>query len=240
MSRPPKQLMPQKSVIDFFGWELRRRREAAGYRKLDAFARRTGKSISHISDVERGKGRCARDFAERCDEVLKTDGFFGNLWALVDKEWNQHAQQNAAAQNEQERAIKVVALDAPAVRSRTTMGIPQRGAVKPYSVTASGEIWPREGGAGGAPEDRNAGRERYCFRLPGPDGYEWVIEQLEGAPLEVGANQGLALRLVAIDRNTDEAPMLTSDQVAFPKRKPSKAGTGMVEGNRRWRAKVIS
>ena len=91
MSRAPRPLTPKQSVAHYFGWELRRQRQAAGY-KLEAFARRVGKSASYVSQVELGEARCTAAFAAACDLVLQTGGLFSNLWPSVDREWERSAQ----------------------------------------------------------------------------------------------------------------------------------------------------
>ncbi|GHD39374.1 transcriptional regulator [Streptomyces galbus] len=68
--------------MDYFGYELRRKREAAGMRLADL-----GSVIfctgSLVGQIETAKKVPTREFAERADAALMTDGFFSRLVGLV-------------------------------------------------------------------------------------------------------------------------------------------------------------
>ncbi|MGP2439800.1 helix-turn-helix domain-containing protein [Streptomyces sp. JW3] len=75
-------LDPTASPLDYYGWELRRRREAAGLtlQQLGAIIFCTG---SLIGQIETTKKVPTRDFSERVDAGLGTDGQFSRLIGLV-------------------------------------------------------------------------------------------------------------------------------------------------------------
>ncbi|MEV6834587.1 helix-turn-helix transcriptional regulator [Streptomyces sp. NPDC051133] len=77
-----RELDPAASPLDYFGYELRRRREAAGLtqRELGAIVFCTG---SLVGQVETGAKVPTREFAERVDAALVTEGFFSRLVGLV-------------------------------------------------------------------------------------------------------------------------------------------------------------
>lgn len=75
-------LDPCASPLDYYGWELRRQREAHGLRQqqLGEIIFCTG---SLIGQVETTKKIPTRDFSERVDAALGTDGVFSRLVGLV-------------------------------------------------------------------------------------------------------------------------------------------------------------
>ncbi|MFJ8394007.1 helix-turn-helix transcriptional regulator [Streptomyces sp. NPDC094144] len=75
-------LDPCASPLDYYGWELRRQREAAGLRQqqLGDIIFCTG---SLIGQIETTKKIPTRDFSERVDAALGTDGVFSRLVGLV-------------------------------------------------------------------------------------------------------------------------------------------------------------
>ncbi|MFJ2828804.1 helix-turn-helix domain-containing protein [Streptomyces sp. NPDC087263] len=75
-------LDPSASPLDYFGFELRRRREAAGMKQgeLGSVIFCTGSLIGQIETAHKVP---TRDFAERVDAALMTDGAFSRLIGLV-------------------------------------------------------------------------------------------------------------------------------------------------------------
>lgn len=75
-------LDPSASPLDYYGWELRRLREAAGLKQhqLGEIIFCTG---SLIGQIETTKKIPTRDFSERVDAALGTDGVFSRLMGLV-------------------------------------------------------------------------------------------------------------------------------------------------------------
>ncbi|MEU6281467.1 helix-turn-helix transcriptional regulator [Streptomyces sp. NPDC047028] len=63
------------SVPDFYGKELRWKREAAGL-SLERLVEGSFYGKSHLSDIEHGKRRMPMDLARHVDRVLGTDGYF--------------------------------------------------------------------------------------------------------------------------------------------------------------------
>ncbi|MGR6970051.1 helix-turn-helix domain-containing protein [Streptomyces cynarae] len=63
------------SVPDFYGKELRWKREAAGL-SLEKLVEGSFYGKSHLSDIEHGKRRMPVDLARHVDRVLGTDGYF--------------------------------------------------------------------------------------------------------------------------------------------------------------------
>ncbi|MGW1814447.1 helix-turn-helix domain-containing protein [Streptomyces sp. NPDC002125] len=75
-------LDPSASPLDYYGWELRRQREAHGLRQgqLGEIIFCTG---SLIGQIETTKKVPTREFSERLDAALGTDGVFSRLVGLV-------------------------------------------------------------------------------------------------------------------------------------------------------------
>jgi transcriptional regulator with XRE-family HTH domain len=75
-------LDPSASPLDYYGWELRRQREAHGLKQgqLGDIIFCTG---SLIGQIETTKKIPTRDFSERVDAALGTDGLFSRLIGLV-------------------------------------------------------------------------------------------------------------------------------------------------------------
>ncbi|WP_055715995.1 helix-turn-helix domain-containing protein [Streptomyces torulosus] len=75
-------LDPSASPLDYYGWELRRQREAHGLKQgqLGDIIFCTG---SLIGQIETTKKIPTRDFSERVDAALGTDGVFSRLIGLV-------------------------------------------------------------------------------------------------------------------------------------------------------------
>ncbi|WP_307715759.1 helix-turn-helix transcriptional regulator [Streptomyces sp. V4I23] len=77
-----RSLDPSASPLDYYGSELRRRREEAGLKQsqLGACIFVTG---SLVGQIETAKKVPTRDFSERVDAALGTDGMFSRLVGLV-------------------------------------------------------------------------------------------------------------------------------------------------------------
>jgi transcriptional regulator with XRE-family HTH domain len=75
-------LDPSASPLDYYGWELRRQREAHGLKQgqLGEIIFCTG---SLVGQIETTKKIPTRDFSERVDAALGTDGVFSRLIGLV-------------------------------------------------------------------------------------------------------------------------------------------------------------
>ncbi|MER6148907.1 helix-turn-helix domain-containing protein [Streptomyces hirsutus] len=75
-------LDPSASPLDYYGWELRRQREAHGLKQgqLGEIIFCTG---SLIGQIETTRKIPTRDFSERVDAALGTDGTFSRLIGLV-------------------------------------------------------------------------------------------------------------------------------------------------------------
>jgi transcriptional regulator with XRE-family HTH domain len=75
-------LDPSASPLDYYGFELRRHREAAGLTqdKLGAILNYTG---SLVGQIETARKLPTPEFSERVDAGLGTDGFFSRLVGLV-------------------------------------------------------------------------------------------------------------------------------------------------------------
>ncbi|MCL8010982.1 helix-turn-helix transcriptional regulator [Streptomyces sp. AS02] len=77
-----RELDPTASPLDYFGWELRRKREEAGLtlKQLGSILYCTGSLIGQIETTLKVPTRA---FAERVDAALVTDGMFSRLVGLV-------------------------------------------------------------------------------------------------------------------------------------------------------------
>lgn len=79
-----KELDPSSSPKAFFGAELRRLREAAGLSqdRLGALVYCSG---TYIGQIEAAARKPQPDLAQRLDEALRTDGYFGRLCEMVSR-----------------------------------------------------------------------------------------------------------------------------------------------------------
>ncbi|MFG3123115.1 Scr1 family TA system antitoxin-like transcriptional regulator [Streptomyces sp. NPDC048201] len=75
----------RQAVWEFFGTELKRRREDAGLTQAELGAR-VFVSGGYIGQFEQAIRKPQLDVAQRIDEVLRTDGFFERLWRKLIKE----------------------------------------------------------------------------------------------------------------------------------------------------------
>jgi transcriptional regulator with XRE-family HTH domain len=80
-----RELDPGASTLAFFGAELRRRRATAGKSQED-LGRAINFSGALVGRIETAARMPSQDFADRCDKVLDTDGFFGRFRELVKRE----------------------------------------------------------------------------------------------------------------------------------------------------------
>ncbi|MEZ7006391.1 Scr1 family TA system antitoxin-like transcriptional regulator [Streptomyces sp. AD55] len=75
----------RQAAWEFFGTELKRRREDAGITQVELGAR-VFVSGGYIGQFEQAIRKPQLDVAQRIDETLKTDGFFERLWRKLIKE----------------------------------------------------------------------------------------------------------------------------------------------------------
>ncbi|MFE4673677.1 helix-turn-helix domain-containing protein [Streptomyces sp. NPDC056723] len=75
-------LDPSASPLDYYGYELRRHREAAGLtqKQLGGIVNYTG---SLVGQIETARKLPTPEFSERCDAALDTDGLLSRLVGLV-------------------------------------------------------------------------------------------------------------------------------------------------------------
>jgi len=85
LSRPERELHPNRSALDRFGYELRSWRKERGLSqaRLGAAVHVSGDLIYKIELAER---RAGRDLAARCDRVLEAFGALVRLWEAVEEE----------------------------------------------------------------------------------------------------------------------------------------------------------
>ncbi|MGW7370188.1 helix-turn-helix domain-containing protein [Streptomyces sp. NPDC054841] len=95
----------RQAAWEFFGLELKRRREAAGLTQGE-LGHRVFVSGGYIGQFEQAIRKPQKDVAVRLDEVLQTDGFFERMWRkLIAK--SPYAEYFAAAAELEERATKI-------------------------------------------------------------------------------------------------------------------------------------
>ncbi|MET9952881.1 helix-turn-helix transcriptional regulator [Streptomyces sp. NPDC006339] len=70
-----KEIDGSASVPEFYGKELRFKREQAGL-TLEKLVDGSFYGVTYLSEIERGQRRMPMDLAQHVDRVLKTDGFF--------------------------------------------------------------------------------------------------------------------------------------------------------------------
>lgn len=75
----------RQAAWEFFGTELKRRREDAGLTQAD-LGHRVFVSGGYIGQFEQAIRKPQLDVAKRIDEVLQTDGFFERLWRKLIKD----------------------------------------------------------------------------------------------------------------------------------------------------------
>ncbi|MBQ0830694.1 helix-turn-helix domain-containing protein [Streptomyces tagetis] len=75
----------RQAAWEFFGTELKRRREDAGITQVELGAR-VFVSGGYIGQFEQAIRKPQLDVAQRIDETLQTDGFFERLWRKLIKE----------------------------------------------------------------------------------------------------------------------------------------------------------
>ncbi|MEV0688651.1 helix-turn-helix transcriptional regulator [Streptomyces sp. NPDC050388] len=75
----------RQAAWEFFGAELKRRREEAGLTQVELGAR-VFVSGGYIGQFEQAIRKPQLDVAQRIDETLQTDGFFERLWRKLIKE----------------------------------------------------------------------------------------------------------------------------------------------------------
>ncbi|WP_433513401.1 helix-turn-helix domain-containing protein [Nonomuraea sp. CA-143628] len=81
----PNELDANASVLAYWGAELRKYREAAQWSQKD-LARRISYSTSLVGLIETAKRAPTREFAEKCDDALETDGALVRLWPLIGRD----------------------------------------------------------------------------------------------------------------------------------------------------------
>jgi transcriptional regulator with XRE-family HTH domain len=102
----------RQAAWEFFGTELKRRREDAGLTQVD-LGYRVFVSGGYIGQFEQAIRKPQLDVAKRIDEVLQTDGFFERLWRKLIKD--QPYTEYFAHAAELERLATEIAEYAPAV-----------------------------------------------------------------------------------------------------------------------------
>jgi len=85
MSRPERELYPDRSALHRFGYELRTRRKTRGLSQ-DRLGAAVHVSGDLVGRIEIGDRRPARDFAERCDRILDAGGDLVRLWEAAEHE----------------------------------------------------------------------------------------------------------------------------------------------------------
>ena len=75
----------RQAAWEFFGAELKRRREDAGLTQVELGAR-VFVSGGYIGQFEQAIRKPQRDVAQRIDEALQTDGIFERMWRQLIKD----------------------------------------------------------------------------------------------------------------------------------------------------------
>ncbi|MFG1680973.1 multiprotein-bridging factor 1 family protein [Nonomuraea sp. NPDC049269] len=85
MRPSPSELDANASVLAYWGSELRKYREAAQWSQKE-LVRRISYSTSLVGLIETAKRAPTREFAEKCDDALETDGALVRLWPLIGRD----------------------------------------------------------------------------------------------------------------------------------------------------------
>lgn len=185
----PKQLNPDESPQAFYGAELRRVREEAGFSQ-DRLGERVFCSGSYIGQMEATMRRPQLDLSQRVDAVLETGGYFERLCRMVLRA-TKHAPYFADAA-ELERLAKTICEYAPSI----VPGLLQT------------EEYVRALSIGGNPFVAREEVERYVQArldrkqlLDGPDGPKfWAILHEAVLRTEVGGTATMGAQLVWISQ----------------------------------------
>lgn len=95
MGQVPRELTPTRSVLDFFGAELRRWRDRAGL-SMAELGTRIQYDPSLVGRVERAQQVPSEAFAVSCDRALDTGGALERLWGLLDAQRRQPPRDGSA------------------------------------------------------------------------------------------------------------------------------------------------
>ncbi|MEU6978685.1 helix-turn-helix transcriptional regulator [Streptomyces sp. NPDC046371] len=102
-----KEIDGSASVPQFYGKELRFKREEAGL-TLEGLVEGSFFGVTYLSEIEHGKRRMPRDLAQHVDRVLRTDGFFARRCEDVRKaKQGAHAAYFAAIAEAEKRALVI-------------------------------------------------------------------------------------------------------------------------------------
>ncbi|GAA3392719.1 helix-turn-helix transcriptional regulator [Streptomyces roseoviridis] len=102
-----KEIDGSASVPEFYGKELRFKREEAGL-TLERLVEDSFYGVTYLSEIERGQRRMPVDLAQHVDRVLKTDGFFARRCEDVRKaKQGAHAAYFAAIAEAEKRALVI-------------------------------------------------------------------------------------------------------------------------------------
>lgn len=82
MPRRPRDLGVPSSPVEYFGFELRAYREAAGLSRPQ-LAQRLGYTPQWIGQVESGQNGPSDNFARDCDTFFSTNGTFYRIWEWI-------------------------------------------------------------------------------------------------------------------------------------------------------------
>jgi transcriptional regulator with XRE-family HTH domain len=82
MPRRPRDPGVPSSPVEYFGVELRAKRELSTLSRPQ-FAAKLGYSPQRIGQVESGGSPPSEDFAKDCDVFFKTDGSFHRIWKWI-------------------------------------------------------------------------------------------------------------------------------------------------------------
>ncbi|MFJ6349453.1 helix-turn-helix domain-containing protein [Streptomyces sp. NPDC092046] len=102
-----KEIDGSASVPQFYGKELRFKREEAGL-TLEGLVEGSFFGVTYLSEIEHGKRRMPRDLAQHVDRVLRTDGFFARRCEDVRKaKQGAHAAYFAAIAEAEKQAMVI-------------------------------------------------------------------------------------------------------------------------------------
>jgi tetratricopeptide (TPR) repeat protein len=94
--RTERQLFPERSILDRFGFELRTWRKSCGL-SLDRLGRAVHVSGDLLAKIEVAERRPTGELAKRCDDVLNAGGALIKVWEAYDQAQRQLRQERARA-----------------------------------------------------------------------------------------------------------------------------------------------
>ena len=189
----------RQAAWEFFGSELKRRREDAGFTQ-EALGRRVFVSGGYIGQFEQAIRKPQLDVAMRIDEILQTDGFFERTWRkLIDD--RRYADYFAAAAELESLATKICEFTPTLIPGLLQTAAYARAVIIEANPFATDEYV----------EEQVAARLERAHILKGPSQPEyWVVLHENALRIPVGGPAAMAKQLDRIASMIRERTLLVA------------------------------